>query len=107
VRATAWHGGAGERGSYGIKFTEADRDRYFDRSWRDVVLELDGAGTTKARLTPSFWRVCSEVRSRAIGDWLIRARVAPWPTGSPPGLVVTPEGGNRFAVRLLQRHMLI
>jgi hypothetical protein len=105
MRATAWHNGgaADAASSYGIKFTKADRDRFFSPGWNDVVIELDGSETTVVRLTPSFWRSCSELRSAAIGTWLLANRAAPWPKSQPPGIAVSHLADNRFSARVLVR----
>ena len=109
MHATAWHNGGSpaDAAGYGIKFTEADRDRYFAKEWDDVMLELDGGNTTAVALSPSFWRSCSELRSAEIGRWLLDRRVAPWLRGNPPSMVVTPLDGNRFSARLLKQHVLL
>ena len=107
--ATGWQGGdsgKNEPGSYGIRFIARDRDRWVDRSWETVVLELDGASPAVAQVSESFWRRCSELRSAELGRWLLSNDVAPWPSGRPPNFVVTPIESNRFAVRLHVRKSL-
>lgn len=103
MRATAWHNGGptDTAGGYGIKFTPADRDRAFDRSWSDVVLDLDGAGSVRVELTPSFWRKCSELRSAKIGAWLLAQGAAPWPKSNPPGIAINRISDNRFSARVI------
>ena len=106
--ATAWHNGGPPRdpGGYGLKFAERDRDRDFDPEWKEIVLEFEAADAVTVELSPSFWRTCKEIRSPAIGTWLIEADVAPWMRGSPPGVVVTAIEGNRFSARILKRKAL-
>jgi hypothetical protein len=41
VQVTAWNNGGA---TYGLEVHVSDRDRYFDRGWRNVVLELAGQG---------------------------------------------------------------
>src|SRR3954471_4032950 len=102
MHATAWHNSvpSTDPTGYGIKFTKPDRDRYFRTEWDSIVLELDESEETSVPLAPSFWRSCSELRSGAIGQWLIDQRVAPWPRGNPPGVVVHHLDGNRFSARV-------
>jgi hypothetical protein len=97
VQVTAWNnGGVG----YGLEIRASDRDRYFDRDWQNVVLELAGQGNTVVRVSDSFWRDCCELRSAEIGRWLKRNGLAPWPKGQRPKVVMQHLTGNRFAVRL-------
>lgn len=51
-------------------------------------------------LSRSFWRSCPELRSAAIGQWLLRNGLAPWPRGAPPAVVLSPAGTRRFQLRL-------
>ncbi len=55
------------------------------------------------RLSESFWRDCSELRSAAVGRWLLAAGLAPWPRGAPPVLELVPVVGNTFAVAPAER----
>lgn len=102
VLASAWSNGSPSRtgAGYGLKFTDEDRDRHFDRHWKTVVLELDGAQTVTASVSEAFWRKCAELRAAGFGRWLMANGAAPWPKGSPPRVAVTHLGGNRFEARL-------
>ena len=106
--ATAWHNGGPPRepAGYGLKLAKVDRDRYFVSDWDDIVLELEGAEATTIPLSAAFWRSGAELRSAAVGEWLLANDVAPWARGSPPGIVVTEVEGNRFAARILKRKAL-
>lgn len=106
--ATAWHNGGAPRdpAGYGLKLVDRDRDRYFDSEWKEIILELEGTEPVTLPLSPSFWRSCTELRSEAIGAWLLAADVAPWVRLSPPGVVVTEIEGNRFSARILKRKPL-
>ena len=93
--ATAWNDG---RTTYGVRVRRADRDRYFREVWTEIQVELDGH-VHRFRLTPSFWRRCSEFRdsgSPLIRRWLARHHSTEWESGSPPRFVLTPLGENRF-----------
>jgi hypothetical protein len=106
--ATAWHNGGPPRepAGYGLKLAKVDRDRYFVSDWNDIVLELEGGEATTIPLSAAFWRSGAELRSAAVGEWLLANDVAPWARGSPPGIVVSEVEGNRFAARILKRKAL-
>jgi hypothetical protein len=108
MRATAWHNGAEPRkaSGYGLKVSERDRDRYFDRDWDRVVLQLPGGISTEVTLSASFWSRCSELRSAAIGRWLLDSAVAAWPKGFPPGISLAPMGGSDFSAELIARRTI-
>jgi hypothetical protein len=106
--ATGWHNGGTpeDAAGYGLKFSKEDRDRYFDPEWSSVLIECEGGEVVEAPLSASFWRSCSEVRSAALGSWMLQASAAPWVRQSPPSIVVTPIEGRRFSARILKRHLL-
>ncbi len=83
---------------YGVRLCVADRDRYFKRDWKSILLEVPGQGCTSVSLSESFWTRCSELRSAAVGRWLRASGFAPWPKGDPPALVVEHIGGDSFRV---------
>ena len=97
MRARGWNNstprasGAG----YGVRIDAADRDRFFRPNWPSIFVQLPNEGAA-VLLSPSFWATCSELRSSAIGRWLLREGLAPWPTGKPPVLELIPLGGIRF-----------
>jgi len=105
---TAWNNGAhNSSGSgYGLKVSIQDRDRYFQRDWSNVVLELDDMKTpieVNVRKS-SFWSAtCRELISRDIGQWLINNKRVPWPQGKPPKIVLEPLGSNRFSAKFLDK----
>ena len=84
--ATAWSNGSPRRSGagYGLKISRQDRDRFFDQSWSTVVIHLPEQDPTSVPLSESFWRSCTELRSAAIGRWLLLNGLAPWPRGKPP-----------------------
>jgi hypothetical protein len=69
---------------YGVRLSDHDRDDYFDPGWYEVVVNLDQGESVSVPLSKSFWRSCPELRSAAIGRWLLRNRLVPWPRGLPP-----------------------
>ena len=99
MRATAWNNGRHHTSGagYGLRISEEDRDRFFDRSWGHVVFDLGGEAQANVPLSESFWRSCSELRSAEI---LRICGLAPWPKGNPPVFALEHVAGNRFAVGL-------
>jgi hypothetical protein len=87
-------------GGYGIHLSHADRDRYFQREWSTVIIEPEDASPVEVKLTSSFWRDCTELRSASIGKWMLDHKLAPWPKGNPPKLHLTRVGNRRFRLGL-------
>ncbi|MCK4416801.1 MAG: hypothetical protein KAV99_01370 [Candidatus Latescibacteria bacterium] len=81
---------------YGIRVTREHRDRYFERGWPSVTIELDKENMVKVDLSDSFWRGCTELRSARIGKWMLDRGLASWPKGIPPGLKLEPIGNRQF-----------
>jgi hypothetical protein len=102
---TAWNNGQhlASSAGYGLKLQARDRDRYFQRSWKSVWLQLEGySQDVEVNVNkPSFWGPnCRELISKHIGIWLIDNSLAPWPKRKPPKLIMEPIQGNNFSVRL-------
>lgn len=99
--ATAWNnGGHSDTGAgYGLRIGALNRDTFFHRNWNDVTLYLQGnEKPVSVKLTPAFWKQCSEVRSKDIGRWLIQNGHALWEKGRPPRFRVKREGERDFYV---------
>lgn len=101
MRVTAWNNGSHRSSGtgYGLRFSETDRDRFFERGWDNVIFDLGGQAVVAITVSESFWRSCPELRSAEVGRWLRRNDLAPWPQGRPPILEVTHRDGNRFEAR--------
>jgi hypothetical protein len=101
MRATAWSNGSpsSSGAGYGLKISREDRDRFFDRSWKEIFLQLPGQSSFAVPVSESFWRSCTELRSASIGQWLILNNLAPWPRGEPPVLSLLRIGDYTFSVR--------
>ncbi len=99
-RATAWSNGSphDSGAGYGLKVSQQDRDRFFDQGWSAIVLHLRGQGPATSQLSASFWRSCTELRSAAIGRWLMGNGLARWPKGNPFGQ----PAGSRIATHRRQ-----
>lgn len=97
MEAKAWSSGSG---TYGIRVGIPNRDRYFDRAWKQIDVEINGR-FCKFMLTPGFWNKCPEFRdsgSTVIRDWLQQNNLLPWPIGHPPQLQLVPLEGPRFSL---------
>jgi len=92
MRATAWNDGGT---TYGISVGPANRDRYFQRGWSHIEVEMDGQ-VHSIPLTGGFWNKCPEFRSPAVREWLRRHRALEWPDRKPPVVELVPLGENRF-----------
>ncbi len=101
MKVSAWNNGAFHPtgAGYGLRLDPVDRDRRFDRSWADVTLDLPhGIKDVRVKLLRSFWRDCPELRSAAVGRWLIAGGHRRWPRRKPPVLTLTHVSGNHFRV---------
>lgn len=90
--ASAWNNG---EGTYGIRVGSRNREKFFDKSWPEIEVEIDGIFHRFA-LTDGFWHRCPEFRNPVIREWLRRNRSLEWPKGHPPTVDLIPLGGNRF-----------
>lgn len=99
MEITAWNNGKHhESGAgYGFKITASDRDRYFQKSWKSVIVVLPGDEEVEVNVAKaSFWTgTCRELINQRLGNWLIENGHAPWPKGQPPIFHLTVKG-NRF-----------
>jgi hypothetical protein len=103
---TAWNNGKfhSSGAGYGFKVSIQDRDRYFNRAWKEAKLVLlfrDGSKEEKVNIAkPSFWSDrCHEIISKQIGLWLMECGLAPWPSRSKPKLQAVVLGAGRFELR--------
>ncbi len=64
--------------------------------WGHIEIDLGTHGIATVTLSESFWSRCTELRSAAIGRWLLAHGLAPWPKGSPPVLALQHIAGNAF-----------
>lgn len=99
-----WHNGKANNttgGGYAIRIRPEDRDNYFRKRWSSVAVELDTGEVVDARLSPSFWRKCRQLRGRELGKWMLDHGLAPWPKGKPPKFKLEPIGDRRFRLSRL------
>jgi len=54
---------------FGISIRKEDRDTYFKKAWKFVILKLEGAAVdvTANIDKPSFWNKCPELINEGIG----------------------------------------
>jgi len=93
-----WNNGSPSKtgAGYGIRIRREDRDKYFEKGWSYVIIELEGDTQVKIRLSDSFWKDCIELRSAEIGRWMLKQKLAPWPKNKPPKLKLEPIGNRKF-----------
>jgi hypothetical protein len=95
MQVSAWNNGGD---IYGIRVGFPNRAEFFDESWTEIEVEIDGQPYYFG-LTDGFWNHCPEFRDSrhpAVREWLRRHRTLDWPKGYPPRLELIPLGGNRF-----------
>ena len=90
MRATGWKGG-----TYGVRVGQQNAAKFFRKNWSGIIVEIGGRPHYYA-LRSTFWTTCPEFRGAEIGDWLEANGLAPWRSGEPPDLELTPLGENRF-----------
>jgi len=102
---TAWNNGKHHAtgAGYGLKVPIADRDRYFNREWKSVILEISERGDLiKIEMNvdkPSFWNeTCREIINKDFGKWLRKSGLVPWLPGKPPKLIIKVIGERRFRI---------
>ena len=81
---------------YGIRVPYNDRDCYFQRYWDSVEVALDTGEVAEVSLPDKFWTTCPELKSSAIGRWMLDLGVIPWTKGRPPQSDLEPIGDRRF-----------
>lgn len=84
--------------SYGIKMKLVDRDRYFKKDWKSIILSADNE-TIVCLLAPSFWKKCTELRHAKIGKWLVKNKYIPWNKSHPPKLILEPLAEGKFLLK--------
>jgi len=98
---TAYNNGAHSRSGagYGFKVHPEDRDAHFKPEWKTILLEIDSEAAPVEATMPgeAFWSENGhEITHPAVGKWLRRNGIAPWPRGNPPRFILEPIEENRF-----------
>lgn len=99
----AWNNGCHhENGNgYGLKVKKRDRDAYFRRDWKVILLELEGESEiVEINIDKdSLWNAnCRELISVRIGRWLKKNNLASWEKWKPPELKLFWIHENKFRV---------
>jgi len=93
--ATAWNNGGNQ---YGIRVGKVNRDRYFNRGWNLIEVDIEGK-LYQFVLTSGFWRNCPEFRDSGqpiIQEWLTKHKILTWPKGEPPQVQLISLGNGKF-----------
>ena len=102
--ATAWNNGEHKKSvaGYGLKIAASDRDKYFDKSWKTVIIHLPNGEEVEVNTDKaSFWnQSCRELIDKKIGQWLIETGNAPWLKGRPPKFELIPQRERYFELRI-------
>jgi hypothetical protein len=98
---TCWSNGRPRKtgSGYGIKIRKYDRDRYFSKHWKSVIIIIPIIGKIVTSLSPSFWRECVEIRSKHIGLFFIHNKLHKWRRGRPHALNLSRVGYNEFKLK--------
>jgi len=104
MKVFGWNNGQWKRtgAGYGIRMSRSDRDKYFQRTWDSIFIELEGNEDVEVNLSNSFWQSCRELRSAQIGRWMIGKGLAAWTKGSPPVFELELIGNRKFILRELK-----
>ena len=98
IIVSAWNNGRRNKtgGGYGVRIKRKDREKYFQKNWSSVIIELEGEDEVEVSVSPSFWGKCRELRKKEIGKWLINNKLAPWKKFNPPKLILEQISNNKF-----------
>lgn len=101
MKATGWRGGPPNTtgAGYGISISRNDRNKYFDPDWNTVTLDV-GDERIVVELSVSFWKNCTELRSKKIGEFMLANGLAPWRKRQPPVFELVPEGDGVFRLAI-------
>jgi hypothetical protein len=105
---TAWNIGTHNRNGsgYGFRVKNADRDTYFQKEWKSIFLEIEESESVEVVINPEkFWSINGyELVSTAIGKWLRKNGLAPWPHSNPPTFEVEQLKDNHFKIVKLPKN---
>lgn len=98
MEVSGWKSGSfgDQHNTFGIRIGFNNRDKYFQRDWQTVTIELQSGPIIQVPIKDGFWNDCPELRHTAIGEWLQFQRLIPWPHRRPPMLALTPLTGQTF-----------
>jgi len=103
MQVSAWNNGRHHKtgAGYGLKIRIKDRNHYFKKSWKTVVVQLPNGTQVEFNTDKtSFWNdTCSELIKKEFGNWLITNNMAPWPYRKPPKFQLIPTGNGHFVLK--------
>lgn len=83
---------------YGIRILKSDRDK-FSIEWNHVIISIINENRIiKIPLKKTFWSKCCELRSKDIGEFLIKHDMGNWEKRSPYKLLLFKQYDNVFAL---------
>ncbi|MEM3453360.1 MAG: hypothetical protein QW835_07050 [Candidatus Hadarchaeum sp.] len=103
MKVSGWNNGRPNNqtgAGYGVRISKDDRDTFFKREWKSVVVKSDGDSIV-CNLSNAFWKNCPELRNKKIGKWMLNKKIAPWPESNPPRLELTPTSNQEFRLTLI------
>ncbi|MBA7666754.1 hypothetical protein ES703_74835 [subsurface metagenome] len=88
---------------FAIAIKKEDRDRFFKKAWKSVVLRFEGFNEeVEVNIDKfSFWNKCPELYKKEIGIWFKENNVIKWPKRKPPRVELEQIKENFFNVKLL------
>ncbi|WP_427157005.1 hypothetical protein ACQFX9_16575 [Aliinostoc sp. HNIBRCY26] len=98
MQASAWKNGIGKYINYGIRIRKNNRDEFFDRTWKEIKVEIDSE-TYNFTLTSTFWTTCPEFRDgkeKVIRHWLEKYKALTWTKRKPPKVELVSLGYGKF-----------
>ena len=105
MKVTAWNNGEYHQtgAGYGFKISAADRDLYFMKAWKSVLITLPNGSeievNTDKASKASLWNdSCRKLINKEIGAWLIESGHAPWPKQAPPTFELQPTKERHFTL---------
>lgn len=96
---TTWNNGgfSNDGNGYGIRFSKINIPFFKQYGWNELILQLGYNGEeVHCKINDTFWTTCPEVRSKMIGQFLIRNGMGNWDKGKPYKLSLFQLEENRF-----------
>jgi len=85
---------------YGLRIKQKDRDKFFQKNWKSINIIINSKQSINVKLSKSFWKECIELRSSAIGKWMIDNELAPWSKGKPSKFNMELIGNKQFQLQI-------
>jgi len=104
--AKTWNNGKrnSSGAGYGIKIKMQDREQFFNRNWKTVILHLDGYSKSVDSnvAKKSFWtKTCGELIRKDIGIWLLQNNCAVGTLGWLFEVRMTIIGEREFKIEII------